>query len=77
MCPVMIPRCMGCHQKSQEKHLTQSWVRGGRRAREWFSLLRIREGFLEEMFKMNPKGSTGANKTKDGVGKAFLAVGTV
>ena len=50
-----------------------TWWEG---ARAWFLLLKIREGFLEEMFKMSLKGSAGANKTQDDVGKAFLAKGT-
>lgn len=45
-------------------------------AREWFLLLKIREVLLEEMFKVSLRGSTGANKTQDDVGKAFLAKGT-
>lgn len=42
-----------------------------------FPLLRIMEGFLEEgMFNTSPKGSRGATKAQDEVGKAFLAEGT-
>lgn len=40
--------------------------------REWFPLLRISKGFLEEVLKISPKGSAGVNKIQADVGKAFL-----
>lgn len=40
--------------------------------REWFPLLRISKGFLEEVLKISPEGSAGVNKVQADVGKAFL-----
>lgn len=68
---MMILRGTGCQGRPEKGHFTQPWVPSGR-MREWFPLLRISEGFLEEVLKISPKGSSGVNKIQADVGKAFL-----
>lgn len=66
----MIQMCTGCEERPEDEHLIRPWVCGGREAREWFPLLRIWEGFLEEeMFKQVPDDTEKLLRHKMGLAK--------